>query len=84
MIGSLAKSKCIVACIADNLNAMILAAHACKDHWGLVELYKRAADLAVEQDAECFFLTYAYVFALQTGHPNQIDLKARLKHYGRE
>jgi hypothetical protein len=31
-----------------------------------------------------FFLTYAYVFALQTGHPNQIDLKARLKHYGRE
>jgi hypothetical protein len=55
MIGSLAKSKCIVACIADDLNAMILAAHACKDHWGLVELYTRAADLTVEQDAECFF-----------------------------
>ncbi|MEO1248707.1 MAG: hypothetical protein AAFW76_02590, partial [Pseudomonadota bacterium] len=53
---------------APNLNAMILAAHACDDATALADLYRQAADLQDADgntDAACFFLTQALVFALQ-------------------
>ena len=67
-----------------DLNNSILAAHAHKDYLGLIALYTQAADLAGSHDAECFFLTYAYVFALELGHANQSVLQTRLTAYDRE
>ena len=67
-----------------SLDSALLDAHAADDGHRLVELYTRAADQAGDADAECFFLTQAYVFALQTGAPGADALHARLKAYGRE
>ena len=50
----------------------------------LVQLYAEAADQAGDVEAECFYLTQAYVFALQTGAPEADSLHARLKAHGRE
>lgn len=70
------------------LDAALIAAHAAGDGRALVRLYARAADQARDADgnvdAECFFLTQAYVFALQTGAPEASALHARLKAHGRE
>ncbi len=65
------------------LDAQLLAAHAAGDHWGLVDLYAQAADQANDVDAACFYLTHAYIFALEQNHPAQNDLHARLLHEGR-
>jgi hypothetical protein len=66
------------------LDAALIAAHEAGDSVRLVRLYTRAANCADDVDAECFFLTQAYVFALQTGAPEATALHARLKAYGRE
>lgn len=66
------------------LNATLLAAHAAGDLAALVTHYTRAAELAHEAAAEGFFLTIAYVYALETGHPAAPALHARLKAAGRE
>lgn len=66
------------------LDAALIAAHEAGDGRRLVGLYTQAADQANDVDAECFFLTHAYVFALQTGAPEADMLHARLKAYGRE
>ncbi|MEM9138748.1 MAG: hypothetical protein AAGB15_02870 [Pseudomonadota bacterium] len=69
------------------LEAAILAAHEAEDREALARLYGRAADLAEADgdiDACCFFLTYAYVFALQADTPEAPSLHARLMAYGRE
>ena len=68
----------------NDLNATILDAHARDDRRVLVGLYTRAADRAEAVDEECFFLTYAYIYALEIGHPEAGTLKARLVGYGRE
>jgi hypothetical protein len=73
-----------VASTRTDLNNSILAAHAEEDYLGLIGLYSQAAGLAESQDAECFFLTYAYVFALELGHDNQGALQTRLTAYDRE
>ena len=67
-----------------DLNASILAAHARSDHLCLVRLYTIAADLAHNQDAECFFLAYSHIFALELGHMSKNALYTRLTSYGRE
>ena len=67
-----------------DLDAQILAAHARRDFDALATLYEQAADRAASVDAECFFLTYAYVFALDAGATGAPRLHARLKAYGRE
>lgn len=67
-----------------DLNAAMLAAHATSDQKALVALYTQAADQAVDLDAACFFLTHAYVFALELGHTQTEALRLRLVAEGRE
>jgi hypothetical protein len=72
--------------IAD-LEAQLLDAHVARDHRKLVELYTLAADQKeAEQDVEatCFFLTHAFIFALESGHKTVSQLNQRLVAYGRE
>lgn len=66
-----------------DLNADILKAHARGDGRALVSLYIQAADQTNDVDTACFFLTYAYIFALELGHPEARDLHARLAAHGR-
>ncbi|WP_415920350.1 hypothetical protein [Tateyamaria sp. SN6-1] len=65
------------------LEAQLLEAHARDDRAAMVALYRQAAD-AVEGDARGFFLTQAYVFALETAHPDAGALRAALVAMGRE
>lgn len=69
------------------LDARLIAAHEARDWGALVGLYAQAgesSEAAGSIDAACFYLTHAYVFALQTGDPRAADLHARLKARGRE
>ncbi|MEQ9258911.1 MAG: hypothetical protein RIG84_07410 [Roseovarius sp.] len=68
----------------EELEARLLAAHEGDDRFALIRLYTQAADIANDLDAECFFLTYAYIFALEMGAAEASGLHARLKAYGRE
>ena len=64
-----------------NLDERLLQAHADNDSSAL---YTEAADQACDVNTHCFFLTHAYVFALEAGAETATDLHRRLKHYGRE
>ena len=66
-----------------DLNGRLLAAHASEDKHALVSLYTEAADTARDLDAACFYLTHAYIFALELNHPDQDALHKRLKDQGR-
>jgi hypothetical protein len=66
------------------LDAALLAAHAAGDRAALIRLYAQAADAAGDAEAEGFYLTHAYVFALESGAPEAAALHARLKAEGRE
>jgi len=71
----------------DSLDARMLAAHANRDLAGLVDLYTQAANMSEALrniDAACFYLTQAYVFALDVGAAEAQTLRARLKTHGRE
>lgn len=64
------------------LNEQLLLAHASDDRESLVALYIQASDAAAAQDdedASRFYLTQAYVFALDTGSDKCDDLKYRLE-----
>lgn len=67
-----------------DLNARLLAAHAAGDNDTLVSLYIQAADKAADTDAQGFYLTHAYVFALEKNHPDVPILRARLVAMARE
>ena len=67
-----------------DLNARLLAAHAADDRPALVRLYTEAADTTPDTDAACFFLTHAYVFALEIHDACAPTLHARLVAAGRE
>ena len=69
------------------LDALLLKAHSEGDGLALVDLYAQAADLseqASNHEAMCFYLTHAYVFALETGAPQDELLHERLRAEGRE
>ncbi len=66
------------------LDDAMIAAHVACDQGALVRLYTQAADHANDIDAACFFLTHAYVFALEAGAPEIPTLRARLIAEGRE
>ena len=66
------------------LNAALIKAHEGDDKEALIELYTEAADLAETDDETAFFLTFAYVFALETGSACAEALKVRLVAAGRE
>jgi hypothetical protein len=68
----------------DELDAALLAAHASGDRRALVDLYTKAADTTPSAEAAGFYLTHAYVFALEAGLPEAATLRARLKAEGRE
>jgi hypothetical protein len=65
------------------LDARLLAAHYAADGAALARLYAEAGARA-EGDAAAFFLTHAYVFALEAGDARAGDLHARLVAMGRE
>jgi len=72
---------------AADLDARLLAAHSAGDWPALVALYTEAADMVQagsDSEAECFYLTHAYVFALQVDATERIELNARLVALGRE
>ena len=66
------------------LQANILAAHEANDAVRLCELYAKASNLTNNLDEACFLATYAYVFALQSGHHLKEGLHKFLKQHGRE
>ena len=66
------------------LNDVIIKAHNEGDNWNLVSLYTQAANKANSPDLKSFFLTQAYVFALEQDHPAQWRLKSRLVAFGHE
>ncbi|MFD2856379.1 hypothetical protein [Seohaeicola zhoushanensis] len=67
-----------------DLNDRLLAAHEAGDRAALVALYTEAAEASADPDAAGFFLTHAYVWALELGHPAVATLRARLRAQGRE
>ncbi len=61
-----------------DLDASLIAAHEKGDLAALVKLYTLAADRASDDQAKRFYLTHAYVFALETDHPDIAVLRKRL------
>jgi len=70
--------------MSEALHAAMLAAHEKHDSAALIRLYTQAADTANDTDAACFFLTHAYIFALEAGSCEAPALRARLVEQGRE
>lgn len=66
------------------LDAEMIEAHAAGDAARLARLYTQAANAAGDCDAAGFYLTHAYVFALEAGDPSASRLRARLVAMGRE
>ena len=66
------------------LDDRLLAAHAAEDTVALIDLYTEAADQAVDETARGFYLTHAYVFALELGSKKAPALRERLIVMGRE
>ena len=64
-----------------DLHAALLAAHDAGDHRALVTLYAEAAGQA-PAPAVPFFLTQAWIFALEAGDSRADALEARLKALG--
>lgn len=66
------------------LDAALLAAHDRGDRGALARLYAQAADTATTEDAAAFYLTHAYIFALEAGAATAPALRDRLCAMGRE
>ncbi|MBC6438769.1 MAG: hypothetical protein GDA52_11745 [Rhodobacteraceae bacterium] len=66
------------------LHAALLAAHAAGDRVRLIALYDMAAHGAKTQQAEAFYLTQAYIFALEAGAADALRLRTRLQALGAE
>jgi len=76
----------VVSEAANRLDAALRDAHATGDGERLARLYTRAADeaeAAGDVDAACFFLTHAWVFALQVDAAGVDALENRLVRHGR-
>ncbi|TCL09741.1 hypothetical protein BXY66_1798 [Shimia isoporae] len=70
--------------MSDTLDARLLAAHAAGDKFALVSLYAEAAESAADDKTRGFYLTHAYVFALETGDQRAAKLHEILKGMGRD
>ena len=68
----------------NTLDQQLLAAHDDNDLNLLVDLYKQAAAQALDAEAKYFYLTHAYIFALDINHPDAAALKSTLVSAGRE
>ena len=72
---------------ADELNSGILEARSNGDGPKLAELYAAAGNWMLEsghEDEGCFFLTQAYILALENGLEIAVPLHAELVRHGRE
>ncbi len=67
-----------------DLHARLLHAHELNDARALVALYSEAAATAIDETAAGFYLTHAYVYALEAAHPAAPDLRQQLIDMGRE
>ena len=70
----------------DGVNEKLIKAHEENDLSALVSLYTSAGDTserAGDIDAACFYLTQAYVFALDEGLKQADDLYKRLLRHDR-
>ncbi|WP_298850060.1 hypothetical protein [uncultured Ruegeria sp.] len=68
------------------LDKRLLQAHADHDVPTLIRLYHEAASQAEQRkdhDAACFYLTHAFVFALEYGAPEADELNRKLYERGR-
>lgn len=68
----------------NELDAQLLAAHESGDLSALVALYAQAAAQAETCDAAGFYLTHAYVYALELGAPQAVNLRDELIRMGCE
>ena len=66
---------------ASDLDEALLAAHAAGNLAGLVGLYLQAAEQAPE-DAAPFFMTQAWIFALEVGDARAVQIEAALVEIG--
>ena len=66
-----------------DLEAALLAAHKNDDVPGLALLYAEAASVVTGEQA-AFYLTHAYVFALEAGMAEAEVYYTKLKSWGRE
>jgi len=70
-----------------DIDCALLAAHAANNKAKLVGLYRKAGDMMLASgrvDAGCFYLTHAYIFALDCGAPEAAEIHQTLIAYGRE
>ena len=70
----------------EELDKHLLQAHSEQDETALIRLYQDAANLAEQRqdiDAACFYLTHAFVFALEAGAPEADALNLKLFERGR-
>jgi hypothetical protein len=71
----------------DALNESLITAHAANNKAQLVRLYRRAGDMMISEgniDAASFYLTHAYIFALDVGDDAAPEIHKMLVGYGRE
>ncbi|WP_375174804.1 hypothetical protein [Pseudooceanicola sp.] len=65
-----------------DLNHRLLAAHATGNPAALARLYREAGE-ATQDTARAFYLTHAFVFALEAGLPDATEIEADLQSMGR-
>ena len=66
------------------LDQALLDAHARDDRATLITLYQQAAQDAASEQARGFFLTQAFIYALECGDRQAETLRQRLAEMGRE
>lgn len=69
------------------MDAALIEAHRRGDKEALVDLYERAGSDALDIgniEAGCFYITHAYIFALETGSKATGRLHGLLTRLGRE
>jgi hypothetical protein len=67
-----------------SLDERILAAHRSGEREALAGLYAEAARAPGDEDARAFFLTQAWVLALEAGAPSAEELRRTLVSMGRD
>lgn len=70
--------------MTQTLDAALLAAHEKDDRDALIRLYKEAAEASESPQQRAFFLTHAFVFALEAGDARAEPLRAALVEIGSE
>ncbi|MFT5159018.1 MAG: hypothetical protein ACI9ZD_000615 [Paracoccaceae bacterium] len=71
----------------ETLNEQLFAAHAENDKTKLVALYRLAGEMMISHNdinAASFYLTHAYIFALDVGDKAAPEIHKMLVGFGRE